>query len=55
MHNKAFIVDNAVAVVGGRNIGAAYFGVDTEEAVGRGTTFGVPREADLGLGKGLVR
>jgi putative cardiolipin synthase len=28
MHNKAFIVDNAVAVVGGRNIGDAYFGVD---------------------------
>jgi len=29
MHNKAFIVDNAVAVVGGRNIGDGYFGVDT--------------------------
>ncbi len=25
MHNKAFIVDNAVAVVGGRNIGDPYF------------------------------
>jgi putative cardiolipin synthase len=25
MHNKAFIVDNQVAVVGGRNIGDAYF------------------------------
>jgi putative cardiolipin synthase len=25
MHNKAFIVDNAVAVVGGRNIGDEYF------------------------------
>ncbi len=25
MHNKAFIVDNAVAIVGGRNIGDAYF------------------------------
>jgi len=28
MHNKAFIVDNAVAVVGGRNIGDNYFGID---------------------------
>ena len=26
MHNKAFIVDNSVAIVGGRNIGAEYFG-----------------------------
>ena len=25
MHNKSFVVDNAVAVVGGRNIGDAYF------------------------------
>ncbi|HEX6834696.1 MAG TPA: phospholipase D family protein [Rudaea sp.] len=25
MHNKAFIVDNAAAVIGGRNIGDAYF------------------------------
>jgi putative cardiolipin synthase len=29
MHNKAFIVDNAIAVVGGRNIGDNYFGVHT--------------------------
>ena len=29
MHNKAFIVDNAIAIVGGRNIGDNYFGVDT--------------------------
>ena len=28
MHNKAFIVDNAIAIVGGRNIGNNYFGVD---------------------------
>ena len=28
MHNKAFIIDNAIAVVGGRNIGDNYFGVD---------------------------
>jgi len=30
MHNKAFISDNAVAVIGGRNIADAYFGVDSE-------------------------
>ena len=29
MHNKVFIVDNTLAVVGGRNIGNHYFGVDT--------------------------
>ncbi len=29
MHNKAFIADNAVAIVGGRNVGDNYFGVDT--------------------------
>jgi putative cardiolipin synthase len=28
MHNKAFIVDNTVAVVGGRNIGDEYFDAD---------------------------
>jgi putative cardiolipin synthase len=28
MHNKLFVVDNQVAVMGGRNIGDAYFGVD---------------------------
>lgn len=28
MHNKAFIVDNSVAIVGGRNIGNPYFSVD---------------------------
>lgn len=27
MHNKAFIADNAAAIVGGRNIGDTYFGV----------------------------
>lgn len=31
MHNKAFIVDNAIAVVGGRNIGDNYFGISTAE------------------------
>jgi putative cardiolipin synthase len=29
MHNKAFIVDNAIAIVGGRNIGDSYFGIGT--------------------------
>ncbi len=29
MHNKAFIADNAIAIVGGRNIGDVYFGVDS--------------------------
>jgi cardiolipin synthase C len=28
MHNKLFVADNQVAVMGGRNIGDAYFGVD---------------------------
>ena len=31
MHNKALIVDNALAIVGGRNIADNYFGVDTTE------------------------
>jgi len=30
MHNKIFLVDSAVAVLGGRNIGDDYFGVDAE-------------------------
>ena len=30
MHNKAFIADNCVAIVGGRNIGAEYFGAGDE-------------------------
>jgi len=29
MHNKAFIVDNALAIVGGRNIAEEYFQLDT--------------------------
>lgn len=28
MHNKMFIVDNAVGITGGRNLGDAYFGAD---------------------------
>ena len=30
MHNKLMVMDNAVAILGGRNIGDHYFGVDTE-------------------------
>ncbi len=30
MHNKIFIADNSLAIVGGRNIGNAYFGVRSE-------------------------
>lgn len=30
MHNKAFIVDGAVAIVGGRNIGDDYFGLNRQ-------------------------
>ena len=30
MHNKIFLVDGAVAVLGGRNIGDDYFGIDPE-------------------------
>ncbi len=30
MHNKAFIADNSVAIVGGRNIGDEYFGASEE-------------------------
>lgn len=32
MHNKAFIVDGAAAIVGGRNIGNEYFSVGTQPA-----------------------
>ncbi|MDT8322143.1 MAG: phospholipase D family protein, partial [Xanthomonadales bacterium] len=31
MHNKLMVVDNAVALVGGRNIGDQYFQIDSEE------------------------
>ncbi len=30
MHNKIFIADNAVSIIGGRNIGNNYFNLDTE-------------------------
>jgi len=29
MHNKAFVIDNAIAIVGGRNIAAEYFQLET--------------------------
>ena len=29
MHNKLMVVDNAAAIVGGRNIGDIYYGVNT--------------------------
>jgi putative cardiolipin synthase len=31
MHNKLFIMDNAVGLVGGRNIADSYFGVRTDQ------------------------
>ena len=31
MHNKLLLVDNAAALIGGRNIGDAYFQIDTDE------------------------
>jgi len=34
MHNKAFIADNQVAILGGRNIGDEYFGAHGEVAFG---------------------
>ncbi|MCX9155650.1 phospholipase D family protein [Niveibacterium sp. 24ML] len=34
MHNKAFVADNQVAILGGRNIGDEYFGASPELAFG---------------------
>jgi putative cardiolipin synthase len=34
MHNKLFVVDNAIAVVGGRNIGDQYFQIDPQSQFG---------------------
>jgi putative cardiolipin synthase len=34
MHNKLFVVDNAAAIIGGRNIGDEYFQVDPESQFG---------------------
>ena len=39
MHNKLMVVDNAVAMVGGRNIGDEYFQVDPEGQQGDFETF----------------
>ncbi len=46
MHNKFMVMDNAVAVVGGRNIGNHYFGVDTEANF---------RDLDIAAGGPVVR
>lgn len=34
MHNKLFVVDNAIALIGGRNIGDEYFQVDPDSQFG---------------------
>lgn len=47
MHDKAFIADNAVAIVGGRNVGDAYF-----SASGEGANF---RDLDLFAAGPIVR
>ncbi|MGZ5526817.1 MAG: phospholipase D-like domain-containing protein [Methylomonas sp.] len=41
MHNKLFIADNAVALIGGRNIGDAYFQVDPDIQLGDDDVFTV--------------
>jgi putative cardiolipin synthase len=41
MHNKLFIADNAVALIGGRNIGDEYFQVDPESQLGDDDVFTV--------------
>ncbi len=39
MHNKLMVVDNAIALVGGRNIGDQYFQVDPESQLGDDDVF----------------
>ncbi len=39
MHNKLFVVDNAIALVGGRNIGDQYFQVDPKSRFGDDDVF----------------
>src|SRR5512141_692552 len=39
MHNKLFVVDNAIALVGGRNIGDQYFQIDPESQFGDDDVF----------------
>ena len=46
MHNKLFIMDNAVAIVGGRNIGDTYFGVRPDQNF---------RDLDLAMTGPIVR
>lgn len=41
MHNKLFVVDNAVALVGGRNLADGYFQVDPAEQFGDDDVFSV--------------
>jgi len=41
MHNKLFVADNAVALIGGRNIGDAYFQVDPDIQLGDDDVFTV--------------
>lgn len=45
MHNKAILADNALAIVGGRNIGDNYYGIDTVANF---------RDLDLGLAGPVV-
>ena len=46
MHNKLVVMDNALAIVGGRNIGDHYFGVDTRANF---------RDLDIAAGGPVVR
>jgi len=46
MHNKVMVMDNAVAIVGGRNIGNHYFGVATDANF---------RDLDIAAGGPVVR
>ena len=39
MHNKLFVVDNAVALIGGRNVGDGYFQVDVDVQFGDDDVF----------------
>jgi putative cardiolipin synthase len=46
MHNKVMVMDNALAIVGGRNIGNHYFGVATDTSY---------RDLDIAAGGPVVR
>jgi len=39
MHNKLFVVDNAIALIGGRNIGNQYFQIDPQSQFGDDDVF----------------